>query len=337
MKAKRLTRSDLTGKVIDVHTHIGIDLGLYANESFPFAQSAEDLAYRLDACGVDAAVAFAFGTTLFFDPYALKKGLSRPAPRPISPVPFEIENRMVCKQAFEFCPALSGRILPGLCIDPRREVAGQVRVARTLLEQYPVYALKVIPITLQVGVKNLLTYGKAWLEFAAEHNLPFVVHSTVAKGDRWSQVSDALKVAERHPDVRFCLAHLAGADRVHLARAAELPNVWVDTSALKIQVQVVRENSPLMARGARRFPADYSDHRKVLRALMEAYPDRILWGSDSPAYSYMTDRRDSTGRFVRFRLRGTYEDEKAALDALPPQLRARAACSNTLDFLFGRS
>jgi len=63
---------------------------------------------------------------------------------------------------------------------------------------------------------------------------------------------------------------------------------------------------------------------------------RNLAGTDSPAYSYMTDRRDSTGRYVRFRLRGTYEDEKAALDALPPKLRRKAAGTNTLDFLFGR-
>jgi len=333
---RRRTRKDLTGKIIDVHTHVGLDVGLYANESFPFAQSVEDLCYRLDACGVDAAVTFPFGSTLYFDPYALKRGRSRPARRPISATPFEIENRMVCKQAFELWPRAARRILPGLCIDPRREVAGQLRAARQIEQQYPIYALKIIPITLQVGVKNLLSHGRPFLEFAAERNLPFLVHSTTAAGDRWSQVVDILDIAERQPHLRFCLAHLAGADRVHLNRASELPNVWIDTSALKIQVQIVHEDSPLMARGKRRFPADYSDHKKVLRALLEAYPDRILWGTDSPAYSYMTDRRDSTGKFVRFRLRGTYEDEKAALDALPSSLRMRAANTNILDFLFGR-
>jgi len=333
---KRRSREELSGKVIDVHAHVGQSLSLYATESFPHSQSLEDLCYRLDANDVDLAVVFPFGSTLYFDPYALRRGHSRPAKHPISPTPFEIENRMVYKEAYEFCPQYRGRVLPGLCIDPRRDVPGQLRAAREIEKQYPVYLLKIIPIMLQVGVKNLLSYGKAFLDFAAERNIPFLIHATIAAGDRWSQVSDILDIAERRQDLRFCMAHLAGADRVHLKHASELPNVWIDTSALKIQVQIVHEDLPLMARGKRRFPADYSDHKKVLRALLEAYPDRIMWGTDSPAYSYMADRRDSTGQFVRFRLRGTYEDEKAALDALPPALRRKAANENTLDFLFGR-
>ena len=36
-----------------------------------------------------------------------------------------------------------------------------------------------------------------------------------------------------------------------------------------------------------------------------------------------------------FRLKATYEDEKAALDALPPTLRDRACAANAVAFLFG--
>jgi hypothetical protein len=336
MAAKFYTRRELEGKIIDGHTHVGQSAGSFATMSFPYSQSLEDLCYRLKHCGVDMAVTFPWGTNLYFDQSALLAGRSVPARRPISPTPYGIENRMVFKEAFEFCPQLGRRVLPGICIDPRRDVMGQIELARELEKQYPIYVLKLIPISVQVGVKNLTTYGRAFLDFAAERDIPFLIHSTIAAGDRWSQVADILDIAERHQFLRFCLAHLAGADKEHLRRADALPNVWVDTSALKIQVQIVHEGGPLMARGKRRFPADYSDHRKVLRALVEAFPHTIIWASDSPAYSYMTDRRDSTGRYVSFRLRGTYEDEVAALNYLTPAMRLRAANRNTLDFLFGR-
>jgi len=69
--------------------------------------------------------------------------------------------------------------------------------------------------------------------------------------------------------------------------------------------------------------------------LMERFPDTVIWGTDAPAYSYICDRLDSEGNFVEFRLKGTYEQEKEALDSLPPDLRVRACSKNSLAFLFG--
>ena len=65
------------------------------------------------------------------------------------------------------------------------------------------------------------------------------------------------------------------------------------------------------------------------------FPERIVWGTDSPCYSYIARRLQGEGRYLDFRLKGTYEQEKAALDALPPGLRRKVACSNTAAFLFG--
>jgi hypothetical protein len=61
----------------------------------------------------------------------------------------------------------------------------------------------------------------------------------------------------------------------------------------------------------------------------------MLWGSDSPWYTFICRRKQGEGSYLEFRLKARYEDEKAALDALSDDLRVRACNSNTLRFLFG--
>jgi len=111
--------------------------------------------------------------------------------------------------------------------------------------------------------------------------------------------------------------------------------VWVDTSALKIQVQCARENSTVMAPADERFPGDYTDHTAIMRALVRSFPDTIIWGADAPAYTYICRRKQGENSWVDFRLTGSYEDEKAALDVLDDASRTRVANTNTLAFLFG--
>jgi hypothetical protein len=113
-----------------------------------------------------------------------------------------------------------------------------------------------------------------------------------------------------------------------------MPNVWVDTAALKIQVDVF--NIKNLAGLYRPIDADFSDHRKVMKRLMELYPDKIIWGSDSPAYAYICRRRQGKNTFMDFNYKGTYRDEKDALDALDGTLKKKACNTNTLNWLFGR-
>ena len=108
-----------------------------------------------------------------------------------------------------------------------------------------------------------------------------------------------------------------GLSREYLERADAAPNVWVDTSALKIQVQAAFEGQSFMAPPGQRFDWDYSDHTVVMQRLMEKFPRTIVWGSDSPAYTYIVRRRQGRDSWLDVQLKGTYEEEKAALDALP--------------------
>ena len=335
MIGKHLRRADLVGKTIDIHSHAGIQIREAAQISFPYCASVEDLAYRQQANGVDAAVVFPTGPDLFFDlPAFIETGRRVPTAHPISRAPYERENRLLLTDVFRFCPEHSSRFLPFVSVDPGRLVDEQIAILRELEEEFPIYGVKIAPVATQTKVTELLGAGEAFFEFFAARNWPILFHVAVSQGEEFSQAADTFRVIERHPELRYCLAHCIGFHREFLERADARPNVWVDTAALKIQVELAYQDSPLMALPPERLDADFSDHVQVMRTLVERFPKTIIWGTDAPYHSYITRRLQGAGVYAEFRLKGTYEQEVAALDALTPAQRAQNN-ANALAFLFG--
>ena len=334
--SRRLGPADLAGRTIDIHAHLGLSIKAYAQCEYPYCQSIEGLYYRQRASGVEASVVFPFAPDLYFDlPTLVTEGRMVPSARPVSPAPYAAENRMVFAEVHRFRPEWSDRFLPFVSVDPGRCVAEQLAALRELAAEYPVYGIKISPVFCQSPLVSLLGEGGAFLDFAAELDLPLLLHVTVDPKEEFSQVSDAFRVIEGRPGLRFCLAHCVGLSREYLERADAAPNVWVDTSALKIQVQAAFEGQSFMAPPGQRFDWDYSDHTVVMQRLMEKFPRTIVWGSDSPAYTYIVRRRQGRDSWLDVQLKGTYEEEKAALDALPPDARVLACSTNSLAFLFG--
>jgi predicted TIM-barrel fold metal-dependent hydrolase len=332
----RIGPADLAGLTIDIHAHLGLSVKAYAACEYPYCQSIEDLYRRQHANGVDAGVVFPFAPDLAFDLRTLvSEGRVVRSRAAASPVPYEAENRMVFAEVHRFHPEWRTRFLPFVSVDPGRCVPEQLAALEELAGEHPVYGIKISPVFCQSPLSCLLGEGAAFLAFAARLDLPLLLHVTVDPKEEYSQVSEAFRIVERHPELRFCLAHCVGLDRSFLERADAAPNVWVDTSALKIQVQAAFENMSFMASPAQRFDWDYSDHRAVMRSLAETFPRTIVWGSDSPAYTYVVHRRQGNDSWMDVELQGTYEDEKAALDSLAPDTRRLVSSTNSVAFLFG--
>jgi len=74
----------------------------------------------------------------------------------------------------------------------------------------------------------------------------------------------------------------------------------------------------------RRFEADYTDPAAVLRAMAEAYPTKLIWGSDTPFQSYVDEN---------ISLISTYEQELDCVHALPDDLKQAVAHDNLLSLL----
>ena len=335
MVSKHIQRQDLTGKVVDVHAHAGIHVKSFARTAFPNCSSIEDLYYRQRYNGVERSVVFPVTPELFFDiPLYALTGKLVPAAQPLSPAPYVQENRMLLTEIFRYCPEKASHFIPFVSVDPGRMVAEQLASLRELEQEFPIYGLKIIPIGCQTKVTKLLEEGELFLEFAAERNWPILFHVTADPTEGFSGAADTFRVIDKHPEIRYCLAHCISLHRGFLERADALPNVWVDTSALKIQVQLAYENSHIMAQPPDRLECDCSDHLKVMQALVDRFPQTIVWGSDAPYHSYFERRLQAEGQYYEFRLKGTYEQEKAAWDVITPEQRHQLGL-NTLEFIFG--
>ena len=335
MNYQHIHPADLADRVIDCHAHIGINSKAVACGEYPYAQSIEGLHYRMTAADVGATVVFPFTPGLYFDLASQIEGRMVPAEHPLSPAPYVVENRNLMCEIFRFCPEHQKRFIPFVSVDPGRMVYEQLDALQELEEKFPIYGIKISPVFCQSRIIELLDRGRDLVDFARERDLPFLIHSSADINEIYTRPDDLFAVIAANPDLRFCLAHCLNFDRRYLQRMAESPNVWVDTAAIAIQVRMIQENYAIVRPPEHRLDVDYTDYRKAIVGLVEAFPDRVIWGSDSPYYTYICRRKQAEGRYAEYRLKATYEDEKAALDALPPLMKKKASNTNSLSFLFG--
>lgn len=336
MPGKHRSRDELRGKIIDGHSHIGVGIMQYYRGEFPYAQTVEGIYYQQLFGGIDINIVFPLSVDLYCEPELLHKGIISPGKFRVSPTPYEAENRSLMKEVYHYCPELSSRFLPFVCVDPGREVPKQLAELKKLQKTFPFYGIKVNPVGCQSCALELLNSGDMIMEFAKEHNMPLIFHATTAPNDVYSQASDIFKLIEMHSGLRFCLAHCLLFHRGLLSRAAENPNVWVDTAAIKIQVDLARS---LAEKGIISYSdlidVDFTDYREVMNNLCIRYPNTIIWGSDSPAYAYFCRRKQGKNVNEEFSFKGTYEDEIEALNSVPADIRKMISNRNTLNFVFG--
>lgn len=336
MANKHLSKADLKGKVIDAHSHVGVSIKMYSRGEYPYAQTIEGLYYQQLSGGVDVNVVFPLCADLYFEPEGLLQGNLIPAAKPLSDIPYKTENLLLMREVFDYCPELSDRFVPFVSVDPARDVAGQIKELESIEKKYPIYGIKVIPVGCQSRALELLDKGKSFLDFAAERNIPFLFHATTIPNDEYSQASDIFKIIDRRSELRFCLAHCLIFNKHFLDLADEAPNVWVDTAAMKIQVDVANEMvEQKLIKSSDLIDADFNDYREVMKTICQMYPDTIIWGTDSPAYVYHCMRQQGKGLSQEFALKGTYGNELEALNSLSATQRTKVSNANTLEFLFG--
>lgn len=311
---------------IDCHNHVGIELFHYFTDSFPYCQHLTHMTDEGRRLGVDRWIVFPFVSNLGLDLHALQRG--EIADGPSKNVPYAFENRRLLHEIYELFPEDGKDTIPFVMFDPARNISGQVEALRALREEYPFAGLKTQTTITRSPITHLKDQAKVFLELAAEWDLPMLIHSSVLESDIWAQARDILDIVEAHPEVRFCLAHSLRFDREQLDRLAALPNAWFDCSAHRIHCDLAVMDSPSVAPASRRFESDYTQSGQVLRDLAEAYPDKLMWGSDSPFYSYVARHDGKT-----LSLLSTYEQEVADLRSVPQPLQKKIAETNTLNFL----
>jgi predicted TIM-barrel fold metal-dependent hydrolase len=312
--------------IIDCHNHVGADLMFYLRGDFPYAQHLVTMTSEGRALGVDRWIVFPFVINLSFNIEALRRG--EIVYGGLEKVPYAFENRRLMHEVYELFPEEGKACLPFAMLDPMREQAGQIKALRELRRDFRFYGLKLQTTMTQAFIKSLAEAGRGFVELAAEWDIPFLIHSSVGPDDPWAQAIDILDVAEKFPHVRFCLAHSCRYDQECLNRVNALPNTWFDCSAHCIHCDGALADMPYIAERKRRFDSDFTDPARVIADLAAAYPEKFMWGSDSPYYSYVAMLGSK-----RLALISTYEREMKALKAQPAEVIDRIANRNTRAWL----
>src|SRR5215218_3523640 len=315
--------------LIDCHNHLGADLLFYLHGDFPYAQQLVQMQTESAPLGVTHWIVFPFVSYAAMDVTGFRSGEVRTGTgTALETVPYAFENRRLLEECQRLFPDEGKRTLPFIMVDPTRHTDAQARELEKLRREYRFHGIKIQSTIIQSDIKSLLREGRVFVDLARQWDIPFLIHSSVAESDLWAQASDILSVAEANPNVRFCLAHSCRFDKECLDRVNELPNTWFDNSAHCIHCDSAVQNLSVVAPKKRRFHSDYSKPERVIADLAMAYPNKFMWGSDSPFYSYV-------GRFDGkvLSLTSSYEKEVKALKAQKPSVIQRIATKNTLEFL----
>lgn len=318
---------------IDVHAHIGVSPKFYYQYGYPYALSLEDLVIRMEMLGIDHSVVFPFVDSAFYEDDFQSSKIKTTTRH--CQFPYELENRNLLNEVNEIFPEHSQKVLPFFMFDPSRNTEEQAGHMEELSEKYAVFGLKTATTYIQAFINDLGTKGQPILNFAKKRDLPIIFHSSVHPDDPWASANDIVDFAERHPEIRVCIAHTARFTEPVLEKADRLDNCFVDLSAFIIHCKLVNENSPSIAAAAIRFEADYNDPLAVMTRLVDAYPDTILWGTDTPFYYWIQKYYTGDGKLQEDRLACGYKEEAQLLHSLSAETKTKIAYKNTMRFLFG--
>jgi predicted TIM-barrel fold metal-dependent hydrolase len=327
-------RRDL--KLIDVHSHAGIEPSMYLTHGFPFSQSLTNSFAENQRVGVSHAVVFPFCTSLYYSLPALQRSEVK-LERKIGQAPFHFENEHLLRQLYLLFPEYRKMFIPFAIVDTLRETRQQVRVLSALIERYPFYGLKVHPRTTQAAISTLGREGRPLLEFARAHDLPILFHSAYpGSPDKFSQISYIIELAKANPDLRFCAAHFCGFHQKTFEEIARYDNIWVDSAAMAIGCDLVVQKSVIYESGPAKIPSNYRDPAKVFADLAHRFPDHFMWGTDNPAYTYVSSAPAKPGaKPIRLALWSSMEREKSLLGQVSGRLRRKVTIENALRFLQG--
>lgn len=194
---------------------------------------------------------------------------------------------------FDKC-SCDDRFIPFIGIDPNRKSA--IDDLNRLTKRHSPKGIKMYPAT--GFYPDDPKYDPFW---DAVDDLGLIVntHAGMALApldEKYCHPSMMRRVAERHPDTKFIIAHLGGKFHDELFPLMDAcDNIYTDCSALQGW-----------------FYEDKDMIYRRLRDTMSRYPERVVFGTDIPLYEFSL----STTEFIRFILEGDWGTEKMKDDLL---------------------
>ena len=301
--------------IIDVHTHIGVNLKRLFNGLYPPLQAIKDLLIKMDLAGIDYAVSFPFGASLYDDPRDYNENI----PIGIMDFPYQIENRMVLDHAKNLG---EGRILPFISIDPKRKVVEQIKQIERWQKNYKIFGIKVH--TKSTNTKGNELINSPFLDMFRENSWPMLFHSYL------QEVAHPLPILEfalRNPDINVCIAHMGGGIKKFFDELEKTnpENLFIDLSPFLANCNDIPFDAK--KRGYEILDLNYKKPFEALKRLVDQFGKYIVFGSDEPFTTYINPIEPS------LEIRGTLTQEVELIEKLPKGKFKIIAETNPMKFL----
>lgn len=306
--------------IIDVHTHAtGIDILNYFTPRVPSTQSLLEIRGKLTRYGISQAVVFPFPGSLYYNPrLILEKNIWEPSG--MEDFPYQQANMALLAEIR--IRGLHEQFLPFLAIDPLEKADEQIQYLRS---EQGYFGIKVHTLATRSSPQDI---GFGFLTLLRERNIPITFH-TGKEGN--VDPLFVIKFAQENPDIRVSLAHLAGLNRDALTTAAQVENLFVDTSPF-VNICYFGEKGWTRYIAENRLTCDFSDPVAVMIQLYRLLPEKLIWGTDDPFSSFSNRKGELVTDF-------SYKDEVAVLDKLwrggYKEVVKKIAYYNIHKFLFG--
>ena len=195
---------------------------------------------------------------------------------------------------FETC-SVDDRYVPFISVDPNKGEDALVSIER-LVKRYAPKGIKMYPAT--GFYPDDPKYDGYW-DLIEDLGLVVTTHAGMALpplDGKYCHPKFFARVAERHPDMKIIIAHLGGMFYDELFPLMdEYENVYTDCSALQGWI-----------------PEDKDMVDRRLDEVTSRYPERVVFGSDSPLYN----ERTTVQRYIDIIMEGRWGNEKVKADLL---------------------
>lgn len=308
------------GEIVDGHTHAsGIDAFNYLVPRLPSTQSINELEKKMKENGVSYCLVFPMPFSLYYNPrLASEKGKLQPSD--LEDFPYEKENKaLLYETSFS-----SNCFLPFLAIDPKQKVNDQIKFLRNTKNYF---GLKLHTTATHSSINDL--GDSPFLEILRQRNIPIMVHSGRQENALPSRI---LSFAQKHPDIRVCIAHLAGFDIEVIREIKTVKNLFIDTSPF-LNCCYLAEKKNLIYLSPNSFKFDYSKPLEVLVSINKILKGHLIWGTDEP-WTTLTDQRN--GKII---VKNSYRKERLLLEELDKKglqdIKYEISNQNIRRFLWG--
>lgn len=324
----KYTHTDLENKLIDSHTHAGMSLSNFFDDKYPYCYSLIEIDKCIGENNFDLACVFPFPAYVCGTNIKISEEQRQILYPIFESVPYK---QTIAKMLVEIERFKLKSILPFGMFSINYAVEEQLEYLEEVADR--IYGLKYYPDADARKISELKEYGRPFLEYLIRHNLPLVFHvseNACLRDQGFSNVMDAIQLAEEFPKLRIAVAHMGHFSKVAMEKALELKlsNLYFDVSPL-LHICHIRTIN-----GGNVLDLNYASPKDVLNGLMQLFPNNLLWGSDMP-FNFTCNLNNPNHNFDYKSF--TVEENTAVLNEISGEYKMKMCSENVIDFLFGKN